>query len=358
MGGETLGEGQAHEFVERPQEHAAQQRRADRQRRHGSGLSQTGKGEKGHQEGHGGCLHHQEEEREAEPLPFSQKIEEHRDRKHADGAHAEGQQEAEGVDEKEHTAAQTGPAGARRADQIEGEKNAQRQEAGQNIGVAEDAGDADTGLVARAEAGIIASQGPVHHPDKGGGEQLERGAVDADEAEDGADGGGHGGQIPRLAPACPEQHHTEHTEGAEDLTELPGGKAAEPGIEPGRAVEEEVGEHRQHRDRKTVAQAPLGHSAEDAGNEDQRHPHRGGPVVPSGLEGDHQKEQHPQNGIAQRGAPADTERRLRVCGRAPGRGGRPDRCGPGLPTVGGGGFRTRRRRGNIRSLPGRLGLFF
>lgn len=43
---------------------------------------------------------------------------------------------------------------------------------------------------------------------------------------------------------------------------------------------------------------------------------------------------------------------------APGRGGRPDRCGPGLPTAGGGGFRTRRRRGNVRSLPGRLGLFF
>ena len=101
------------------------------------------------------------------------------------------------------------------------------------------------------------------NPARGGGKDEEGRAIFWPFPEDpgGADGGGHGGQIPRLAPACPEQHHTEHTEGAEDLTELPGGKAAEPGIEPGRAVEEEVGEHRQHRDRKTVAQAPLGHSA-------------------------------------------------------------------------------------------------
>ena len=284
--------------MEGPQEQAADQ--AGQVGKQGQrATAQPGDGDGGGGQGEHRRLHQKHQKRDLPLPPLGQQVEEDRRHKGGDGPHTEGEQEAQGVDHEDQTGGQAGTPSPGHPDHIEGEEDAQGQEAGQEVGVAENAGDADALLIAGIEGVVVEAEQPGRKAGEGGAEDPCGGGVDAQQAVGGADRGGHGRQAGGLAPSGPEQHQGEDAEGGQDLTEFRRGEIAEAGVEAGGAVEDEIEEDGQGGEGEAVPGGPVGHGADQAHHQ-QDHGEDGGlPLHTAALGPDEQEEEDAQDDIPQ-----------------------------------------------------------
>ena len=197
---------------------------------------------------------------------LAQEIDKHGEDEHRDGAHAEGEQKAQGIDAQQDGSAQTAPGRIGGTHQVEGEKHAEGEETGHDVGIAEDTGDTDAGLISGGHVLEHTAEEAVHQAEEGAGQELGGRGVNAQKAKGSGDRGDHGGQIGQFPFSEVQNDHQKNAEGREDLGDLSGGQTAETGIQAGRAVEQQVGADSQEWDPDPVPQDPEGHLP-DAGDQ-------------------------------------------------------------------------------------------
>ena len=248
------------------------------------GPAQEGHGGEGQQQGQDGGLRQGHQQGQPPVRVGEEEIGPHRKSKGGDATHAEGQQEAEGVGHGEHGGRQPGLGGPGGLEQEKGEENAESQQPGQGVWVAENAGDADAGFIASGHKGVLPAQ-VVHQSHDRRGKQPCGGGVHAEKGTEGAENRHRHTQL--LHPVLffqPKEQNAKDTKGGEVFCRLLRRQPAPFGGKAGDQGEEEPDPHRQRSGGQPPAQVVRRRLAKGQKEKDRRRGQRDRLVQAAALE--------------------------------------------------------------------------
>ena len=276
----------ANKAVQRPDQKAADRGQQHRDSGGRTGGTQEGHGGEGAQHGHDDAFQHQEEQ--AQPLlpSGSEHIHQAGHGEGCHGAHGEGQEKGQRLDAQRDGVQAPGTLRTGGAVEEQGDQQAEGDHTGGDVGVVVDAGDADAAFVAHLLGEVPGAQA-VHHPDKAAGQELQGGAVNAQQG-DGGQNGGHGLEQPpqaRLGEAG--QHQQKQGQGHDLLGAFVGGIGAEMGPQAGEQAYAGIQDHGGCQRGKAVPQPTQRLPANGEQQADRRHADRALP----GQDRDGQKQQ-------------------------------------------------------------------